>query len=189
MIEAELKARVRAPELVMRRLEEFGAGRPEVYQDTYYDSPSGGLTGLGQELRVRVVHGADGTRSLLTFKGGEVDAASGSKSEHETIVDNPDAVNAMLRGLGYSPVIAFEKRCRNYDFTAYGRQMLGTLVRVPEIDGTFLEVETLIGEDEGGELQSALADVRAVLRDLGIEDEDLTQERYTDAVAARREGA
>ncbi|MGW7516536.1 class IV adenylate cyclase [Streptomyces sp. NPDC054796] len=186
MIEAELKARVRAPEEVTRRLEERGAGRAEVYQDTYYDDPSGGLGDRDEELRVRTVHSSDTTRSVLTFKGAKVDEASGSKPEHETGIDDPDAVHKLLRGLGYAPVIAFEKRCRNYDLETRGRRMLATLVRVPEIDGTFLEVETLVDEDEDEDVTAALDDVQAVLTELGITDEDVTTELYTDAVAARR---
>lgn len=89
----------------------------------------------------------------------------------------------MLRGLGYVPVIAFQKQCRNYEFEAHGRRMLATLVRVPEIEGTFLEVETLVKDDE---LSCALADVRAVLDGLGLTERDLTTELYTDAVAAAR---
>jgi adenylate cyclase class 2 len=60
--------------------------------------------------------------------------------------------------------------------------MLATLVTVPEIDGTFLEVETITDDD----LTAALDAVRAVLTDLGIEDHDLTSEQYTDAVIASR---
>ena len=81
------------------------------------------------------------------------------------------------------PVIAFQKRCRTYDFTARGRQMLATLVRVPEIDGTFLEVETIVDEDD---VTAALDDIRAVLTGLGIAPADLTRELYTEAVAAQR---
>jgi len=183
VIEAELKARVRDPEGVMAQLEKRVPGRAEVYRDTYYDDPAGALTAGDRELRVRTVHGPDDTRSVLTYKGARVDDASGSKPEHETRVEDPDAVHAMLRGLGYVVTIAFEKRCRNYDFTSAGRQMLATLVRVPEIDGHFLEVETLV---EGDQVQIALADVWAVLTDLGIVEADLTTELYTDAVAARR---
>ncbi len=61
--------------------------------------------------------------------------------------------------------------------------MLATLVRVPELDGTFLEVETMADE---GDLAAALRDVREVLGELGIGEQDLTTEQYTDAVAARR---
>lgn len=183
VIEAELKARVHAPEAVLRLLEARATGRAEVYQDTYYDDREGSLEAKDQELRVRTVNGPDDTRSVLTFKGAKVDEASGSKPEHETRVADPQAVHAILKDLGYVPVIAFEKRCRNYDFEARGRRMLATLVRVPEVDGTFLELETLVDEDD---VVAALADVRGVLEELGIHGEDLTRELYTDAVAARR---
>ncbi|MDW8804609.1 class IV adenylate cyclase [Streptomyces scabiei] len=183
MIEAELKALVHAPEAVMRQLDQRATARVEVYQDTYYDRPDGSLEKAGKELRVRTVHGADGTRTVLTYKGAAVDEASGSKPEHETRVEDGDQAHAILRGLGHIELIAFEKRCRNYDFEARGRQMLATLVRVPEIGGTFLEVETLVDEDEVAE---ALEDIRSVLAELGIGPEDLTQETYTGAVAAER---
>ncbi|MFE2044294.1 class IV adenylate cyclase [Streptomyces sp. NPDC059477] len=183
MIEAELKARVHSPEAVMRNLEDRATARVEVYQDTYYDRPDQSLDAADKELRVRTVHGIGHTRTLLTFKGAAVDTESGSKPEHETYVEDSGAAHAILRGLGYVPVIAFEKRCRNYEFEARDRRMLATFVRVPEIDGTFLEVETLV--DESG-VTAALADVRAVLVELGIGQDDLTRETYTDAVIAQR---
>jgi adenylate cyclase class 2 len=183
VIEAELKARVHSPEAVMGLLDERATARVEVYRDTYYDRPDGSLEKAGEELRVRTVHGADGTRTVLTYKGVAVDEDSGSKPEHETLVEDAQAAHAILRGLGYVEVIAFEKRCRNYNFEARGRQLLATLVRVPELDGTFLEVETLVGEDE---VTAALDDIRAVLAELGIGAEDLTRETYTGAVAAQR---
>ncbi|UNZ18242.1 class IV adenylate cyclase [Streptomyces sp. 891-h] len=184
MIEAELKARVRDPNAVKQRLDEYAVGRAEVYRDTYYDTSEGQLGARDAELRVRTVRSETETRSLLTYKEAKVDEASGSKPEHETRVENAEAVHRMLQGLGYEPVIAFEKRCRNYDVQARGRLMLATLVQVPEIDGTFIELETLV-QDEA-DVQAALADVRAVLESLGIEDADLTRELYTDAVLARR---
>lgn len=183
MIEAELKARVHAPEAVMRQLDERATARVEVYQDTYYDRADGSLERADQELRVRTVNGADGLRTVLTFKEAAVDEESGSKPEHETLVADSEAVHGIVQGLGYVPVIAFQKRCRNYEFEAQGRQMLATLVRVPEIDGTFLEVETLVDEDD---VPSALDDIRNVLAGLGIGAEDLTRETYTGAVAAQR---
>ncbi|WP_030682733.1 class IV adenylate cyclase [Streptomyces sp. NRRL B-1347] len=183
MIEAELKARVREPEQVVRRLDERATARVEVYRDTYYDRPDGSLEKAGEELRVRTVHGADDTRTVLTYKGAAVDEESGSKPEYETRVEDAGQAHAILRGLGHVELIAFEKRCRNYDFEAYGRQMLATLVRVPEIDGTFLEVETLVDE---ADVAAALEDIRATLADFGISPEDLTKETYTGAVAERR---
>ncbi|MFD4242756.1 class IV adenylate cyclase [Streptomyces sp. NPDC058525] len=185
MIEAELKACVHAPEEMLRRLDERGVGRAEVYQDTYYDTAEGALEVRGEELRVRTVHGVDETRTVLTYKGAPVDEESGSKPEHETRVEDAQAVHAMLRGLGYVPAVAFEKRCRNYAFEARGRQMLATLVRVPELDGTFLELETLVEEKD---VACALDDVREVFVELGIGADDLTREQYTAAVKAHRRG-
>lgn len=57
--------------------------------------------------------------------------------------------------------------------------MLATVVTVPQIDGTFIELETIVPQRE---VKAALRDIRAVLHELGITDEDLTTEQYTDAV-------
>ncbi|GAA2681921.1 class IV adenylate cyclase [Streptomyces lunalinharesii] len=184
MIEAELKARVQNPEYVMGKLDLKAEGRAELYQDTYYDDATGSLGANDQELRLRTIHGADSSRSVLTYKEARVDARSGSKPEYETRVDSPDAVHALLRGLGYVPAIAFQKRCRNYEFRTRGRSLLATLVHVPEVQGTFLEVETLVSEER--ELAAALKDIRAVMGELGLVDADFTADLYTDAVAARR---
>ncbi|WP_369217683.1 class IV adenylate cyclase [Streptomyces flavofungini] len=183
MIEAELKARVKEPRRVTALLGKRARSRRELYRDTYYDRPDGSLATAGEELRVRTIDGESSSRTVLTFKAATVDAESGSKPEHETVVDDADAAHAILRGLGYVETIAFEKQCRNYAFETHGRHMLVTLVRVPEIEGTFLEAETLVSE---GEVPQALSGIRAVLTDLGISDEDLTRETYTDAVARRR---
>ncbi|MFJ6622062.1 class IV adenylate cyclase [Kitasatospora sp. NPDC091335] len=184
-IEAELKAVVRDPEHVLARLEElYGAGRAEVYRDTYYDAPDGSLTGADRELRIRTVHGPDDTRTVLTYKGARVDEASGSKPEAETRVADAEAIHEIISGLGFTPRIRFEKRCRNYAFARDGRQFLATLVRVPEIDATFVEVETIAPTQD--HLAAALSTVRAVLAGLGINEGDLTTELYTDAVAAAR---
>jgi len=184
LIEAELKARVHNPEYVVGQLDRKAEGRAEVYRDTYYDDPSGNLDARDQELRVRTIHGSNSTRSVLTYKSARIDSESGSKPEHETRVDNPEAVHAMLGGLGYVPAIVFQKRCRNYEFSSHGRSLLATLVQVPEIEGTFLEIETMVQEES--ELSAALADVRSVMSELGIHEGDFTTELYTDAVAERR---
>lgn len=74
-------------------------------------------------------------------------------------MEDPSVVDVMLRGLGLECIVAFEKHCTNYRFAASGRQMLATVARVPELDGTFIEVETMTHDDDTG---AALADVRAL---------------------------
>ena len=122
-------------------------------------------------------------RAVLTYKEPTADAASGSKPEHETKVADAAVADEILRAIGLKHLVAFEKHCANYRFTAKGRDMLATMVTVQEIDGTFIELETLAGEDE---LAAALGDVRAVLGELGIAEDDLTTEQYTDAVMRAR---
>ncbi len=185
MIEAELKARVADPDALHAVLE-AAAGTPEraTYQDAYYDR-DGVLTAEGRELRVRTVTTEDGARTVLTYKGPVLDEATGSKAEAETRIEDPAAIAAILEGLGYAPFIAFTKQCANHRIsTPAGRKVLATVVRVPELGGTFLEVETMV-EDEA-EMAAALDDLRALLLDLEIEPGELTTELYTEAVAAAR---
>lgn len=187
MIEAELKARVRDPERVRQLLAARAAEHRSVYHDTYHDRPDRTLTDAGRVLRVRVMEQEGRRRCLLTFNDAAVDEASGSKPEHETEIGDPATVDTILRALGLEPVIAFTKQCANFTFDADGRQVLATLVRVPELDGTWLEVETLV-EDQT-DLEKALGVVRQVLGELGILEADLTTELYTDMVARQRAGS
>ncbi|WP_406690540.1 hypothetical protein REH65_32375 [Saccharopolyspora sp. ID03-671] len=55
---------------------------------------------------------------------------------------------------------------------------------MPELDGTFVEVETIVPDETG--VEAGLDVVRSVLDSLDITSDDLTTEKYTDAVAARR---
>ncbi|MFC3994571.1 class IV adenylate cyclase [Nocardiopsis sediminis] len=182
-IEAELKARVRNVKDTRERLRSRAIERTAVYRDTYYDRPGQELTSEGRELRVRVVEWDTDRRVLLTYKAPAVDEASGSKPEHETRVGSPEVLDEILHGLGFEHHVRLVKHCANFTFTAEDREFTATLVTVPELDGTFLEVETLVADEE---LTEGLAAVRRVIADLGINDDDLTTEQYTDAVRQKR---
>jgi len=181
-IEAELKARVHDAPTLLAALDARAKGEPTLYRDHYFDSPDGSFAASGHELRVRTIETPDSTHHILTYKAPAVDQASGSKPEHETRIADPDAAIEIVRGLGYCTQIAFIKHCRNYSLHYEDRDLLATVVTVPEIDGTFIELETIVQTE--GDLTAALAIVRAVLTGLGIDETDLTNEFYTDAVAA-----
>jgi adenylate cyclase class 2 len=183
VIEAELKARVRDPHTLHQQLRRLAASEQSVYRDTYYDRPDGELTASGRELRLRTVKADGRQESLLTYKEAAVDAASGSKPEHETQITNPAAVDVLLRGLGLEHLVSFEKHTTNYRFTADGREMLATVVTVPELNGSFVELETMTDPES---TEAALADVLSVLLRLGITSSDLTSEQYTEAVMSAR---
>src|SRR6266571_2378459 len=176
MIEAELKARVPDPAALRRRLKRLAAEEATLYRDTYYDTLGRDLAAAGRELRVRVVETAGTRRALLTYKEPPADQASQSKPEHETVIASPGVIDVILSALGLRHLVAFDKHCLNFRFAAHGRDILATLVTVPEIDGTFIELEAMADEP----------DLLAALADLGLSEEDLTTEQYTDAVMRTR---
>jgi adenylate cyclase class 2 len=186
VIEAELKARVRDPDRVRALLGKRAREGVSTYADVYFDRPDHELSRDDRELRVRTIKSATDERSVVTYKDAAVDAASGSKPEYEIEVSDPAAAREMLGRLGFIELIAFEKHCADFAFEANGYRMQATLVTVSQVDGTFLEVETLVAEDG---LLSALRAVRALVSDLGVSEADLTTELYTDLVAAARSSA
>lgn len=185
MIEAEIKARVRDVDRVRGLLGQRATGQVSRYRDTYYDRPGHPLTQDGRELRVRVVETGGRRRCLLTYKGPAVDAQTGSKPETETEIADAGAADAILLALGFTHLVAFDKHCVNYAFTASGRQIQATLVTVPELEGTFLEVETMSASAD--DLGAALDVIRALLDELDVPPGDLTSELYTHAVMRHRQ--
>ncbi len=177
--EVELKARVANPRRTVARLRRHAVGERSVYQDTYYDYPDRRLEKAGrEELRLRVIESEHGQRCLWTFKGAMLDAAS--TPEFETTVGDAQAARAILHGLGLEPVISYTKRCENYRFVYAGRPVLATVVRVPELDGTFLEVETVVPDDD--DIADARHTVQVVLKEVGLDEGDLEPTFYVDMV-------
>lgn len=183
MIEAELKAELHEPERVAETLRGLAREDVAVYEDVYYDLPQSTLMLHDRELRIRTI---DGSRHLLTYKDAAVDAESRSKPEQETVVGNAAATDAILRGLGYLPSIAFTKECRNFTLRRSGREVNVTVTTIPELGRTFLEVETIVSERHM--LTAALRVLRHFLDELGISPRDLTGELYTDMIRQERTG-
>ena len=182
-IEVEVKVAVTDPDTVQHALAARAPGERSVYQDTYYDYPDRRLTSAGRrEVRLRVIRTETSSRARLTFKDAMLDATS--TPEHESGVEDPDAVHAILTGLGLEPVIAYRKECANHAFEHAGHRVLATLVRVPEIDRWFLEVETLVPDDHPTD-QAAVV-VWDVLAGLGLGPDDEESTFYIDLVTARR---
>ncbi|WP_236789647.1 class IV adenylate cyclase [Amycolatopsis sp. GM8] len=183
-VEAELTATLRDPNHVRAKLAQRADVQRATYSDTYFDRPDHGMDADGYELRVRVVTTDDDRHVLLTYKEPPVDGGQGSKPEHETTAADPDVLRTIFEGLGLVELIAFEKHCENYAFTEQGRDLLATVVEIPELDGqTFLELET---QAEPEDVEAALQLIRLLLAEFGVTDDDLTSESYTDRVAATR---
>jgi adenylate cyclase class 2 len=185
-IEVELKAAIADPATVSAQLRGLAESEPSTYADTYYDFPDRRLTETGrQELRLRVIDKPNGRKAVWTFKGAMLDAAS--TPEWETEVADPQATDAILTGLGMTHLIEYTKRCENFKFTAHGHPIVATIVTVPEIEGTFLEIETLV--PDGASRDDALKAIHGVLADLGLTKADLEPTFYIDLVLAHRQRA
>jgi adenylate cyclase class 2 len=184
-IEAELTAAVRDPDGVRAALAERATVEHSVYADTYFDRPDHSMDSDGYELRIRTITTGEDTRVVVTYKEPPADKASRSKPEHETTVADAAVMRTILTGLGLVELIALEKWCDNYRFTAAGWDILASVVTIPELGGrTFIEVETIADDDT---MLDALAAIRDVLDDLGVTESDAVTESYTDMVARARQ--
>ncbi|WP_112134784.1 class IV adenylate cyclase [Glycomyces dulcitolivorans] len=182
MIEAELKARVKDIETVRAWLQARAKEERATYNDTYYDWPDHRLNTEGREIRVRTITTTDGKIDLLTYKRPPVEIKSGSKPEFESTITDPMVVKFMLEDLGLIELVRITKYCQNYSFHYDGRLVIATLVVVPELNGTFIEVETQADPDELG---PALEVVQSVMVDLAVID-DLESAAYTESVIQAR---
>lgn len=185
MYEAEIKWVVDDRSGVREALNSYASPREETYRDEYFVHPAVVPPGSPREFRVREIRrpGA-ASRSLLTFKDRVVDAESGSKREHEVAVAEPGALSAMLRAMGFDLDISLTKNCENWEFTHEGREVLATLVSVPELSGHFLEIETLASVES--DVAGCLAGLRRLASDLGLRRADETTAAYTESVREAR---
>ncbi|MBF6174104.1 class IV adenylate cyclase [Nocardia blacklockiae] len=182
MIEAEYKARLGDPDVVRANLRQRARSENVSYRDVYFDRGNE-LGQAGRDFRLRTIIGEDETRYLLTFKDSAVDSETASKPEFETVIGEREPMEEIIARLGYLPVMELTKQCENFRFVSHGRKLLATVVTVPEIEGTFLELETQATEEN---LRAVLRDLRMVLAELGVSEDELTAELYTDAVAEAR---
>ena len=133
-IETEIKLRLPDLQGLQSRLESLGfrLTSPEQAETSVLWDRKGELRGQGSALRLRRFDG----RAWFTWKGPRLqDAAFKIRPELETEVSDPEALEGILRALGFEPVMRMEKTravLRNPELVA-------CLDRTPF--GCFLELE------------------------------------------------
>lgn len=148
-VETELKLRIPATGPYRPRLEALGfretiPAQPEI--SVLWDR-NGALRAAGSALRTRRYAG----QARLTWKGAKVpDAMLKIRPEHETGIEDGEALEAILRALGYEPVMRMEKVRAVWE----GRELEACLDETPF--GCYLELE--------GEPQA----IRAAMEGLGL---------------------
>jgi len=154
MIEVEKKFRLtkRQRDAVLKRLSEIGATLEgdEFEENTIY--AGGGLEVGTNALRLRRV----GKNARLTYKK-RIPSSSAIKQqrEEETAIEDPEAMEAILVALGFTPAIVYEKRRQTW--------RLGNAEIVIDVlpFGLFMEIEGRINEIKAVERKLGLKGLRA----------------------------
>ncbi|MEO7456105.1 MAG: class IV adenylate cyclase, partial [Gemmatimonadaceae bacterium] len=150
MIEVELKSVVDDIERLRAIVEAAGAtlvfdGRLE---DRRYDTAERALTGRDHVLRVRTYRDASATRAQLDWKGPtRREGGYKLREELEAMVQDGDALVAILDRLGYVVTNAIDREITQYDlsgamvrFERYPR-----MDKLVEVEGTPEQIERAIG--------------------------------------------
>ena len=172
MYEVELKLRA-DHESLRERLDDVGANRVEHRRqvDTYYDAPHRSFADTDEALRIRREEPADGDAvTKLTYKGPLVEAASKTREEHETVVDDDEALQGVLAGLGFDPAAVVEKDRTYFSFDGY-------TVVLDAVDGLgeFVEIEREVPE---AEVEAAREEAIALLERLGLDPDEQIRTSY-----------
>jgi len=112
----------------------FRVSRRRVYErNIVFDSPDGALRRRGFLLRLR----RSGDQATLTFKGRGSSGKYKMRTELESAVHNPEAIERIFAALGLNPVFRYEKHR-----TEYSKGRSGGHVCLDETPaGVFLELE------------------------------------------------
>ena len=165
------------------RLREVGAEHVAAkrQRDTYYDAPHREFAETDEALRIRremplsdgegSASSADDPAATITYKGPLLDEASKTRAEHETGVDDGEALAAALSGLGFEPAATVEKR---REFWAYD----GFTVTLDAVTGLdeYVEIERAV-ESEGEVDATREAAIEALDR-LGLDAGDQVRTSY-----------
>ena len=143
-IELEAKFKVPDHDGLRARLTELGAAQHSIVEElnTIYESPAKDLVNADRGLRIRTkLNLTDGSRlGVLTFKGPKTEGKFKSREEIETHVDDPAALAAIFKRLGYQVVFCFAKKRETWN---YGKCVI-ELDEIPHL-GFYTEIE---GPDE-----------------------------------------
>lgn len=139
MYEVELKLRADHDEVeaALARIGAEPAGTV-TQVDTYYDHPVREFAETDEALRIRRETQDSEDRAKITYKGPLVDAASKTREELETGVENGDTVAEILGSVGFEPAATVTKTRRRFEYEEY----TVTLDSVEGL-GEFVEIETV----------------------------------------------
>jgi adenylate cyclase class 2 len=169
MYEVELKVRA-DHEPVRERLAELDAEPQGIVEqvDTYYDHPVRDFAETDEAFRIRRETDDEGEAARVTYKGPLIEAASKTREEWETGVDDGATMASILEELGFSPAATVEKVRERFAYDGY----TVTLDSVAGL-GEYVEVET-----ESEAVEPAREGAVELLSELGLDADDQIRTSY-----------
>ncbi len=163
--EREIKIRVKDLKEIEDKVVEMGGKlKSHRFERNFLWDRNDELFRRGEALRLRIY----GKKAILTFKGkAQKDPYYKVREEVETEISNPQAVEAILKKLGFSVAFYYEKERKNFLLDG----VLISLDRTPL--GNFMEVE---GEAEKIDL---------ICRKLGFSKKDYIKKTYVEMALER----
>ena len=184
MYEVELKAKIENLDELLSILTEISVNpKNKKYEDTYFNNETD-MVAQERELRVRLIETNGSNKVLLTYKDPPFDDASKSKPEIEVNVSDQKKIVEILLNLGFKIDIQFQKICTIYNFNWNQYDIELTVARVPELNASFVEIETMVSNKNN--TAEAFEVLHSLLSHLKIPLSDITNEYYTDAVRNSR---
>jgi len=111
-IEIEAKLKVGSHKQVIDRLHKLGAEfvSEQIQKDFYFDDQSETLTKTDKCLRLRRQRTGKSEKIFLTYKGAREKAKYKRREEINVEVNDADAVEKLLSGIGFNKALAVEKK-------------------------------------------------------------------------------
>jgi len=171
MYEVEMKLRA-DHEAVAAELDRLDAAHRGSFEqaDVYFSAPHRDFAARDEALRLREETGAEGSESVLTYKGPRLEGDSKVRTEHETEIEAPEELTATLEALGFESAATVEKKRERYALDS----VTVTLDAVSGL-GEFVEIEARVKE---GGLEHAREVVEKTAKRLGLEPAEQIETSY-----------
>jgi len=165
--EVELKFHLDDPMDLENRLADFGfvPGFLQLHEDLYFRHPCRDFKSSDEALRLRKVDSC----GLITYKGPRQTGPVKMREEIELPLDAStfSQWHTLLTRLGFQPLPAVKKSRREFKSDRIEDSGLAVVIDCVEELGNFVEIETLISDDQ--QLPAAQAEVLALAKKLGLQ--------------------
>lgn len=198
MIEVEIKARIKDPNLVRKMLEENkGIYKLSLnHEDTYYNMPIGlrNFKQTDEALRLRKsveFKRNDKTKEpktnyFITYKGKKIDNTTKTREEIEVEINEIEDMKNLLNILGFREVFTMVKERELYNFLFHEKKIEALIDYIPILKQHFIEVELIIESLDNVERSKEI--LFQFLNNIGIASKESIRKSYLELISEKIKG-